>query len=173
MAKKDRCGGPRNAGSAKVVSRPKASLKVKKSAPSNSVVKVPDGDDKAAHARALKRHGSEEAAKRAIKMKLGCFPKNSLIQNRNADNDSLEAVVRAEVRRCKLHNKYIPLEFWNQQIRAFKLSGSIQDGLREPPVTEPVAKGLDEALRAAHSPNPAQKKRRKTFEVSAVRRFDE
>ena len=111
----------------------------------------------ARNSRRLYRRSSDEAAERAIKLKLGMFPAEQLRNNVDDQKKSLFENVKAEQARVKQAKKHMTLGFWQGLISSHHLVGNVCHDMVGPLEEEVVSKTLDNCIRQAHIANPAQK----------------
>ena len=107
--------------------------------------------------RRLFKRNSDEAAERAIHLKLGMFPQKQLQTHKDELGKCIFENVKAEQYRVKLNKKHVTLGFWQGIIVQHNLTGSQADCLEEPKTSEKVNRQLDVCIRQAHHANPAQK----------------
>ena len=103
----------------------------------------------------MKRWTSEEHRCRAIKLKLGMYPKKQIDGNLDAEQRTIDQNVAREFKKMKGSKKHLTLAFWNSLIENHKLTGNIAESLPMPQNPEKVDKDLDSALRQCHAANPA------------------
>ena len=108
-------------------------------------------------ARRLYRRNSEEQAKRAVKHKLGMYPPAQVANNTTADGLNALAAVRAELHKMRLGKQHLSLQFWQNLIKEWGLTGTVVQNLPQPEKEQTFAKELDLALRHMHNTNPAHK----------------
>ena len=106
--------------------------------------------------RQFKRNSDEQIA-RAIKTKLGMFPKQQVDMNLGDNGQLIAAKVKMQLQKRVGTRKHIPLQFWQDLIGEHRLCGSVAQTLPCPQVEEPVGRELDAGLKLCHASNPAAK----------------
>ena len=103
----------------------------------------------------------ENAATRAIKLKLGSYPNKKVDCNKDANGILILPKVIEELQRLRPQRKHVTVSFWNDIIAQHNLSGGWASDLPAPDAAQPVDKELNSALGACHMTNPAQKSAQK------------
>ena len=106
--------------------------------------------------RVLFRRDTDGQVDRAVRSKLGMFPRQQVDQNM-VGGRTIRDVVKAEVLRLRPAKKYVSLKFWKKIVIDFGLNGTLADSLAPPTESEVVSKELEAALALAHDENPAQR----------------
>ena len=99
----------------------------------------------------------DDVACRAIKLKLSCYPKQQVNNNKNRDGDLTHPEVVCELEWPRPLRKHVALSFRTQIVKNHHLHGSMCDSLKAPQEEEQVAKELNTSWKQAHCVNPAQK----------------
>ena len=107
--------------------------------------------------RELSRTKSDEAAARAVRLKLSCFPRCQVDNNCDDNGRHVEENVKLSLRALKPGKKHLNQTFWADIITAHRLTGTLTEALTPPSVSEKVNTELDIALKLCHHPNPASK----------------
>ena len=82
--------------------------------------------------RVLFRRDTDGQVDRAVRSKLGMFPRQQVDQNIVGGN-TIRDVVKAEVLRLRSAKKYVSLKFWKKIVTDFGLKGTLADPLVPPP----------------------------------------
>ena len=106
--------------------------------------------------RRLFRRSGDEAADRAIRLKLGIFPAEQLRNNVDDCKQPTFENVNNEQARVKACTKHITLQFWQGLIEKHQLVGSVCDSMQAPTAEEPGSKQFNACVQQAHIANPAQ-----------------
>ena len=126
-------------------------IKVKKDVAVKEVTK----DAKKGELVQLRLRVQEYAGARAVKLKLGHFPKSQVERNRDSSGRHILPKVIAELQRLKPLKGYIKQEYWHALIRDHNLSGGFASDLPQAQTEQVVDKDLNNFLSLCHEPNPA------------------